>query len=74
MNTFNYPIPPRLFIKNGGNIIKSKVVLAEDVSSEIFTVIRRDESTLYLQDNNSAGKEIKTHLDMCWVLAEILCQ
>lgn len=74
MNTFNYPIPPRLFIKNGGNIIKCKVVLADNFLSESFTVIRREENALYLQDNINIDKEIKTHLDTCWVLAEILCQ
>jgi hypothetical protein len=70
MKTFTHPISVRLFLLNGGNVMTRKIVLSNDVMSELFTIKTRDGNKLLL--TNSHGDLIPIHIDMCWVLVEIL--
>lgn len=70
-NTFSYPIPSRTYIENGGNIIQAKII-TEFPAGPILSVIRRDNNTLFLKPPAPDEPEIKSHIDLCYVLAEVI--
>jgi hypothetical protein len=68
MNTFQMPIPARIFMENGGNIIKSTILLSNDLKSLPYTVKAKNNNMLEIVNN---GIEDKTHIDMCWIIANV---
>jgi hypothetical protein len=66
MNTFELSIPTRHFLQNGGNIMKSKILLSNNLNSDQFDIAKRDGNVLHFTDGS------KTHIDMCWVVVNVL--
>jgi hypothetical protein len=66
MNTFTYPIPTRKFLNNGGNIMKTPILLSDSTDAVSYAVVKRENNLLYL----AIGERV--HIDTCWVLANIL--
>jgi hypothetical protein len=71
MNTFDYPIPAKHFLKSGGNIIKSEILSSDDITSETFKVITQDNHILNVESKKT-GIKSRIHLDMCWVIGKVL--
>jgi hypothetical protein len=71
MKTFKHIIPARIFEQHGGNLIKNEVVLSNDIMSPKYTIITRDKNILDIMSKNSDHKT-KIHLDMCWVVVNIV--
>lgn len=68
MNTFNYPVPARKFLNNGGNIMQMPILLSNDANAETHVIVKRENNLLYL----AIGEKI--HIDMCWVLAKVVIE
>ena len=69
MNTFEYPVPTRVALNNGVNVIRSTVLLSNDVNSTKYNVMTRNEQMLRIKDE--ADHEELIHIDMCWVLLNV---
>jgi len=67
--TFKYSIPARVFMENGGNIMKATILLENNIQSYLYKVETRVENILNLDLN---GFKQKIHLDMCWVIVDII--
>ena len=71
MITFKYPIPCRTFLENGGNIMQSTIVTSNGPGPG-YGVSRRDGNVLFITPLDSGGEETRCHIDLCWVLANVL--
>lgn len=69
MNTFEMAIPARLFMDNGGNIMKSTILLSNDLKSLKYSVATRSENMLEIKNSNNISR---THIDMCWVICKVI--
>lgn len=69
MKTFKYNIPARVFMENGGNIMKATILLENNIQSYQYKVETRAENILNLDLN---GFKQKIHLDMCWVIVDVI--
>jgi len=67
--TFNYLIPARVFMENGGNIMSQEIVTSHNLFDVKFKIETREKNTLYL---NSGNEKVKSHIDFCWVIAKVL--
>lgn len=69
-DTFEFPIPARTFIANGGNIMQKDIVTECNTKSTRHRIqtIEGDRTILNLTSEKGL---IKTHIDMCWVIANI---
>lgn len=67
--TFDYLVPARDFIFNGGNIMKKQIVTSYNINDLRFNVERlENRKVLYLKNDE---KTIRTHIDLCWVVAKV---
>lgn len=69
VQTFDYLVPVRAFIENGGNIMSQEIVTSCNLNDEKYKIETRERNTLYL---NSGNKKVKSHVDFCWVIAKVL--
>jgi hypothetical protein len=67
--SFNYLIPVRVFMENGGNIMTQEIITSHNLFDEKFKVETREKNTLNLVNED---KKIKSHVDCCWVIAKVL--
>lgn len=68
-NTFDYLIPARDFISNGGNIMNKKIVTSYNINDGKFDVEKFESRTiLYLKNGE---KKIRSHIDLCWVVSKV---
>jgi len=71
MNTFDYPIPAKHFLRSGGNIMKSEVLSCDDSTTEVFRVLTQENSILNVE-SKITGIKSRLHLDMCWVIGKVV--
>lgn len=68
--TFDYLVPARDFITNGGNIMKKQIVTSFNLNDRKFDVETFEKRTvLHLK---SGEKTVRTHIDLCWVVAKVI--
>jgi hypothetical protein len=70
--TFNYPVPARLYVKHGGNILRSTIVKQNYPNAEKFKVLSKESEHNIMVESLETGEQSKCHFDMCWVLAKVL--
>ena len=70
--TFNYPVPAKLYVKHGGNIMRSIIVKENYPKAEKFKVITKEGENSIVVESLETGEQSKCHFDMCWVLAKVL--
>jgi hypothetical protein len=70
--TFNYPVPSNLYVKHGGNILRSIIVKENYPGAERFKVLTKESENVILVESLETGEKSKCHFDMCWVLAKVL--
>jgi hypothetical protein len=70
--TFNYPVPAKLYVKHGGNIMRSTIVKENYPKAEKFKVITKESENSIVVESFETGEQSKCHFDMCWVLAKVL--
>lgn len=71
MNTFDYPIPAKHFLRSGGNIMKSEVLSCDDRTTEVFKVLTQENYILNVESKRT-GVKSRLHLDMCWVIGKVV--
>jgi len=70
--TFNYPVPAKLYVKHGGNIMRSIIVKENYPNAERFKVLTKESENVIMVKSLETGDQSKCHFDMCWVLAKVL--
>jgi len=70
--TFNYPVPAKLYVKHGGNIMRSIIVKENYPKAEKFKVVTKESENSIVVESLETGEQSKCHFDMCWVLAKVL--
>jgi hypothetical protein len=70
--TFNYPVPAKLYVKHGGNIMRSTIVKENYPNAERFKVLTKESENVIMVKSLETGEQSKCHFDMCWVLAKVL--
>jgi len=70
--TFNYPVPAKLYVKHGGNIMRSTIVKENYPNAERFKVLTKESENVIMVKSLETGDQSKCHFDMCWVLAKVL--
>jgi hypothetical protein len=70
--TFNYPVPTKLYVKNGGNIMRSIIVKHNGPNAERFKVLNKESENVIIVESLETGEQSRCHFDMCWVLAKVL--
>jgi hypothetical protein len=68
-NTFDYLIPARDFINNGGNIMKKQIVTSYNMFDVKYGVETFEKRTILFLKNGE--KTVRTHIDLCWVVAKV---
>lgn len=71
MNTFKYSIPARKYIQSGGNI-ENAVIMTEDGIGPRYGITEKKNNVLFLSPLDSGGTTIKSHVDLCWVLVDVI--
>lgn len=71
MNTFNYFIPTRTFMENGGNIIQATVLTEANINAPRHSVVTRTDNSITIAPL-AGGDNLKTHIDLCWVMVQVL--
>lgn len=71
MNTCDYPIPAKHFLRSGGNIMKSEVLSCDDRTTEVFKVLTQENYILNVESKRT-GVKSRLHLDMCWVIGKVV--
>lgn len=71
LDTFEYPIPARVFMKNECNLLGTTVLLTQDIEHIKYKVVRRDKNLLWVVSEEVEGEQ-KTHIDCCWIVGNVL--
>ncbi len=69
-DTFQFMVPARVFMAYGGNIMQRDIVTEHNMTATRHRVqtIEGDRTILNLKSEKGL---IKTHVDMCWVMADV---
>jgi len=67
---FNYTIPLRAFLENGGNLNAVQIVLTDSLLSQKYQLVTRNKNALTIK-NAVTGEETRSHVDVCWVIVKV---
>jgi hypothetical protein len=74
IKTFNHPIPTRVYLQNGGNIMGKSILLSSDLNDITYKVKDRQgvNGDLLTLINIDKDLVVTAHIEMCWVVADVL--